>query len=441
MSIDIVPLSIFVLTAMVVLLLSGLPIAFATGTIACIVALVVWGPGSLEIVLNIVTGFMKSYIFIAGPMFILMANFLEKSGVVEDLFHAVRVWFGPVGGGMAIATIVAGTIMAATTGIIGGVVVTLTLIALPIMLRHGYNKSIALGSIMAGADLGTLIPPSIVFIVYGFVSGASIGQLFIGGIIPGIMLSIFYCLYILIRAVIDPKVAPPLSKEERQIPLRQKLVMARGLILPVILIILILGSIYGGFATPTEAGAVGSLGALFCAAAYRKLNWKMLKESVFVTTEATCMMSWIAFGSLTLAAVYGLAGGTEFIKRLMVALPLSPLALIFSMQLILLFLGFILDWLGILFLTIPLFAPVVTALGFDLVWFGVLFVINIQMAYLTPPFAQSVFYVKGVAPPEISMGDLYKSVWAFVAIIFVTLLLVLFFPQIALWLPGQMLAK
>ena len=441
MSIDIVPLSIFVLTAMVVLLLSGLPIAFVTGTIACIVALVVWGPGSLEIVLNIVTGFMKSYIFIAGPMFILMANFLEKSGVVEDLFQAVRVWFGPVGGGMAIATIVAGTIMAATTGIIGGVVVTLTLIALPIMLRHGYNKSIALGSIMAGADLGTLIPPSIVFIVYGFVSGASIGQLFIGGIIPGIILSIFYCLYILIRAVIDPKVAPPLSKEERQIPLRQKLVMARGLILPVILIILILGSIYGGFATPTEAGAVGSLGALFCAAAYRKLNWKMLKESVFVTTEATCMMSWIAFGSLTLAAVYGLAGGTEFIKRLMVALPLSPLALIFAMQLILLFLGFILDWLGILFLTIPLFAPVVTALGFDLVWFGVLFVINIQMAYLTPPFAQSVFYVKGVAPPEITIADLYKSVWAFVAIIFVTLLLVLFFPQIALWLPGQMIAK
>ena len=441
MSIDIVPLSIFVLTAMVVLLLSGLPIAFVTGTIACIVALVVWGPGSLEIVLNIVTGFMKSYIFIAGPMFILMANFLEKSGVVEDLFQAVRVWFGPVGGGMAIATIVAGSIMAATTGIIGGVVVTLTLIALPIMLRHGYNKSIALGSIMAGADLGTLIPPSIVFIVYGFVSGASIGQLFIGGIIPGIILSVFYCLYILIRAVIDPKVAPPLSKEERQIPLRQKLVMARGLILPVILIILILGSIYGGFATPTEAGAVGSLGALFCAAAYRKLNWKMLKESVFVTTEATCMMSWIAFGSLTLAAVYGLAGGTEFIKRLMVALPLSPLALIFAMQLILLFLGFILDWLGILFLTIPLFAPVVTALGFDLVWFGVLFVINIQMAYLTPPFAQSVFYVKGVAPPEISIGDLYKSVWAFVAIIFVTLLLVLFFPQIALWLPGQMIAK
>ena len=441
MSIDIVPLSTFILIAMVALLLSGLPIAFVTGTIACIVALVVWGPGSLEIVLNIVTGFMKNYIFIAGPMFILMANFLEKSGVVENLFQAVRVWFGPVGGGMAIATIVAGTIMAATTGIIGGVVVTLTLIALPIMLRHGYNKSIALGSIMAGADLGTLIPPSIVFIVYGFVSGASIGQLFIGGIVPGVILAVFYCLYILIRAVIDPKVAPPLSKEERQIPLRQKLAMGRGLILPVILIILVLGSIYGGFATPTEAGAVGSLGALFCAAVYRKANWKMLKESVFVTTEATCMMSWIAFGSLSLAAVYGLAGGTEFIKRLMVALPLSPLALIFSMQLILLFLGFILDWLGILFLTIPLFAPVVTALGFDLVWFGVLFVINIQMAYLTPPFAQAVFYVKGVAPPEITMGDLYKSVWAFVAIIFLTLLLVLFFPQLALWLPGQMITK
>lgn len=441
MSIDIVPLSIFVLTAMVVLLLSGLPIAFVTGTIACIIALVIWGPGSLEVVLNIVTGFMKNYIFIAGPMFILMANFLEKSGVVENLFQAVRVWFGPIGGGLAIATIVAGTIMAATTGIIGGVVVTLTLIALPVMLRHGYDKSIALGSIMAGADLGTLIPPSIVFIVYGFVSGASIGQLFIGGIIPGLILSAFYCTYVLVRSLTDPKVAPPLSKEERQVPLRQKLAMARGLVLPIILIILILGSIYGGFATPTEAGAVGSVGALLCAAVNRKVNWKMLKESVYITTEATCMMAWIAFGSLSLAAVYGLAGGTEFIKRLLVALPVSPLTLIFSMQIILFFLGMILDWLGILFLTIPLFVPVVTALGYNLVWFGVLFVINIQMAYLTPPFAQSVFYVKGVAPPEITMADLYKSVWAFVAIIFATLIIVMFFPQLALWLPGQMITK
>lgn len=441
MNIDIIPLTIGMFSGLLLLMLTGLPIAFVTGTIACIVALIVWGPSSLEVVLNIVTGFMKNYIFIAGPMFILMAGFLERSGVVEKLFDGVRVWFGPIGGGLAIATIVAGTIMAATTGIIGGVVVTLTLTALPIMLRHGYNKSIALGSIMAGADLGTLIPPSIVFIVYGFVSGSSVGQLFIGGIIPGLMLSFFYCVYILARCLINPSLGPPLSKEERQLPLRQKFILLKGLVLPGLLIVFVLGSIYGGLATPTEAGAVGSLGALLTAVVHRKFNWKLLRDSVYITVEATSMMAWIAFGSLSFAAVYGLAGGTEFIKKLMVALPVSPLAIIFFMQLILFFLGFMLDWLGILFLTIPLFAPVVSALGFDLVWFGVLFVINIQMAYLTPPFAQSVFYVKGVAPPEITIADLYKSVWAFVAIIFVTLLLTMFFPQIALWLPGQMIAK
>lgn len=441
MNIDIIPLTIGMFAGLILLLLTGLPIAFVTGTIACIVAVMVWGPSSLEVVLNIVTGFMKNYIFIAGPMFILMAGFLERSGVVDRLFDAVRVWFGPVGGGLAIASIVAGTIMAATTGIIGGAVVTLTLVALPVMLRHGYDKSIALGSIMAGADLGTLIPPSIVFVVYGFVSGASVGQLFMGGLIPGLVLSSAYILYILMRCLINPAVGPPLSKEERSIPLKQKLALGKGLILPGLLIIFVLGSIYGGLATPTEAGAVGSVGALLTAVIHRKFNWKMLKDSVYVTVEATCMMSWIAFGSLTFAAVYGLAGGTEFIKKLMVALPVSPLAIIFFMQLILFFLGFVLDWLGILFLTIPLFSPIVTALGFDLVWFGVLFVINIQMAYLTPPFAQSVFYVKGVAPPEITMADLYKSVWAFIVIIFVVLVLVLFFPQIAMWLPNQMMAK
>jgi len=440
-NIDIIPLTIGMFTGLVLLMLTGLPIAFVTGTIACVVALIVWGPGALEVVLNIVTGFMKNYIFIAGPMFILMAGFLERSGVVDRLFDAVRVWFGPVGGGLAIATIVAGTIMAATTGIIGGSVVTLTLVALPVMLRHGYNKSIALGSLMAGADLGTLIPPSIVFIVYGFVSGASVGQLFMGGLIPGLILSVAYCSYILTRSLINPTLCPPLAKEERQIPFRQKIALGKGLILPGLLIISVLGSIYGGLATPTEAGAVGSVGALLTAAIHRRFSWKMLRDSVYVTVEATCMMAWIAFGSLSFAAVYGLAGGTEFIKKLMVALPVNPLAIVFIMQLILFFLGFVLDWLGILFLTIPLFAPVVSALGFDLVWFGVLFVINIQMAYLTPPFAQSVFYVKGVAPKEITMADLYRSVWAFVTIIFATLIIVMFFPQLALWLPRQMIAK
>ena len=441
MNIDIVPLSIFIIAGMFVLLLMGLPMAFVTGTMACVVCLMLWGPSSLEVVLNRVTGFMKSYVFIAGPMFILMANVLEKSGVVENLFRAVRVWFGPVGGGLAVTSILVGTIMAAMSGIIGAAVVSLSLIALPVMLRHDYNKQIACGSIMAGGGLGTLIPPSIVFVVYGLVTGASVGKLFMGGVFPGILLSISYSTYVVVRCLINPKLGPPAPLEERQITFIQKLVLGKGLVLPVILVLMVLGSIYGGYATPTEAGAVGSIGAFFCAIIHRKFNWKLIKDTIYPTVEATCMMAWLAFGSLALVSVYSLAGGTEFIKRLIMGLPVSPLAIIFFMMLIIIFLGMMIDWLGILFLTVPLFIPIVTALGFDPVWFGVLFVMNIQMAYLTPPFGQGMFYVKGVAPPEISMMDIVKSVWPFLGIQFICLMIVIFIPQIALWLPGKMVGQ
>jgi tripartite ATP-independent transporter DctM subunit len=441
LSIDIVPLSIIIIVGMFVLLLMGLPMAFVTGSMAVLVCLMLWGPASLEVVLNIVLGFMKNYVFIAGPMFILMANVLEKSGVVEDLFRAVRVWFGPVGGGLAITSIIVGTIMAAMSGIIGAAVVSLSLIALPVMLRHGYNKQIACGSIMAGGGLGTLIPPSIVFVVYGLVSGASVGQLFMGGVFPGLMLSACYSTYVLIRCLVSPKLGPPAPLEERQITFLQRLTLGKGLILPGLLIIMVLGSIYGGYATPTEAGAVGSIGAFLCAIAHRKFNLRLIKESLYQTLEASCMMAWLAFGSLSLVSVYGLAGGTEFIKRIMMAMPVSPLAIIIMMMLIIIVLGMIIDWLGILFLTIPLFIPIVEALGFDPVWFGVLFVMNIQMAYLSPPFGQGMFYVKGVAPPEVTMMDIVKSVWPFLGIQFVCLMIVVFNPQIALWLPGQMIGR
>jgi tripartite ATP-independent transporter DctM subunit len=441
LNIDIVPLSLIILVGMFVLLAAGLPMAFVTGTMAVAVSLVLWGPGSLEIVLNRVTGVMKGYVFIAGPMFILMANALEKSGVVNDLFRAVRVWFGPVGGGLAITSIIVGTIMAAMSGIIGAAVVSLSLLALPVMLRYGYSKQIACGSIMAGGGLGTLIPPSVVFVIYGMVSGASVGQLFMGGVLPGLMLSAFYSGYVLLRCLINPSLGPPAPPAERQITFVQKLSLGRGLILPGLIIIMVLGSIYAGLATPTEAGAVGSIGAFLSAIVHRKLNLKMVKESLFNTVEATCMMTWLAFGSLALVSVYGLAGGTDFIKQLMLSLPVGPLAIIIVMQLIILVLGMIIDWLGILFLTIPLFIPIVEALGFDPVWFGVLFVMNIQMAYLTPPFGQGMFYVKGVAPPEVSMLDIIKSVPPFVALQFVGLMIVVFIPQIALFLPGQMIAR
>jgi len=441
LNIDIITLSIIIIVGMFVLLLAGLPMAFVTGTMACIVCLMLWGPGSLQIVLNRTLGFMKSYVFVAAPMFILMANVLQKSGVVEDLFHAVRVWFGPVGGGLAVTSIVCGTIMAAMSGIIGAAVVSLSLIALPIMLRYSYNKQLACGSIMAGGGLGTLIPPSIVFVIYGLVSGASVGKLFMGGVFPGLLLSFGFCTYAVIRCLINPKLGPPVPLEERQITLIRKLALGKGLILPTLLIIMVLGSIYGGYATPTEAGAVGGIGAFLCAIVHRKFNWKLVKDSVYQTLEVSSMMAWLAFGSLSLVSVYGLAGGTEFIKRLIMGLPASPIGIIIIMQLILVFLGMVIDWIGILFLTIPLFIPIVTILGYDPVWFGVLFVMNMQMAYMSPPFGQGMFYVAGVAPPEINMADIVKSVWPFLGIQLIGLLIVIFNPQVALWLPGKMIGE
>lgn len=441
MSIDIGTLSIIIVVAIGVLLITGLPFAFVTGAIACVAALVLWGPDSLTVIVSRVLGMMRGYVFVAAPMFILMAQVLRKSGVVEDLFTAVYVWLGPVRGGLAVATIAAATIMAAMTGIIGAAVVTLGLIALPEMLKRGYNKSIACGSVMAGGGLGTLIPPSIVFIMYGATAGVSVGKLFVAGVMPGLLLSAGYILYVLMRALINPKVAPSLPKEERRIPFKRKIALGKGLILPGILIILVLGSIYGGLATPTEAAGAGAAGAFFCAAVHRRLNWSLVKDALLDTVEITCMMLWLAFGALGLVSVYALAGGTQFVTDLIYELPLGPLGIVIVMMLILIVLGTMLDWLGILFLTMPLFVPIIVELGFDPIWFGVLFVMNIQMAYLTPPFGQGMFYLKGVAPPSISMADVIRSIWAFLGIQLIALTIVLFNPQIALWLPGKMLGE
>jgi tripartite ATP-independent transporter DctM subunit len=331
--------------------------------------------------------------------------------------------------------------MAAMSGIIGAAVVSLSLIALPIMLRHNYSKQIATGSIMAGGGLGTLIPPSIVFVVYGLVTGASVGKLFMGGVFPGLLLSFGYSAYVVVRCSINPKLGPPAPPEEREITFFQKLALGRGLILPGIIVLMVLGSIYAGLATPTEAGAVGSIGAFLSAMVHRKFNWKMVKESAYGTVEATCMMAWLAFGALSLQSVYALAGGADFIRRMVLELPVSPIGIIFFMMLILIGLGMVIDWLGMLFLTIPIFIPIVTALGYDPVWFGVIFVMNIQIAYLSPPFGQGMFYVKGVAPPEVTMGDIVKSVWPFMGIQLIGLIIVVFNPQIALWLPNKMIGK
>jgi len=440
MTIDIATLTILIAISMVVLLIMGLPFAFTTGALAVIFILIMWGPSSLGIPVSRIMDVMRNYVFVVGPLFILMARVLAKAGVVEDLFDAVQIWMGPVGGGLAIAAVITATIMAAMSGIIGAALVTLGIIALPSMLQRGYDKYLSMGSIMAGSGLGSLIPPSLVFVLYGATAGASVGKLFVGGVFPGIMLSGCYIAYILVRVTINPKLAPPLPKERRvNVTFKQKLIISRGVILPAILIFSILGSIYGGVATPTEAAAVGAFGSFCIAAGRHKLNWDLLKEVFIGTAEVTGMMLWVGFGCLSLVSVYLLAGGGPFVTGLLHGTGLSPIGIIIIMQIIFIILGMFIDWVGIVFLTIPIFVPIVIQLGFDPIWFGVLFCMNMQMAYMSPPFGQGMFYMKGVAPKHITMGDVIHSVWPFLAIQFVCLMIVLFNPQIALWLPNTMI--
>jgi len=440
MQVDVGMLTLVIVLSMFVLLLAGLPFAFVSGAIACTVALILWGPDALGVMVNRVFDITTGWVYVAAPMFILMAQVLQKSGVTEDLFQTIYVWMGPLRGGLAITTITAGAIIAAMTGIIGTGIVTLGIIALPAMLARGYDKRIACGATMVAGGLGTLIPPSIVFIMYGASAGVSVGQLFIGGVMPGILLAVTYIAYVTVRSLVNPTLAPALPREEREaITWRQKFQSLRSVLLPIFLIVSVLGSIYGGFATPTEAAGVGCGGAFLCAAVKGRLKLGMVKDSLVSTVEVTGMMLWLAFGALGLVSVYIMAGGGKFVTNAVLGLPLDPIGTVIVMQMVLIILGMVLDWLGILFLTMPIFVPIVVSLGFDPVWFGVLFCMNMQIAYLSPPFGQGMFYLKGVAPPNIGMSDIIRSVWPFMAIQAICLLIVMLVPDIALWLPRTMI--
>lgn len=421
------------------ILAAGLPLAFATGAVAVIFALFLFGPGSLNLIVSRVFTLMGNYVLVSVPLFILMACILERAGVAEDLFQAVHVWSGRLRGGLAVAVIISCAIMAAMVGVIGAEVVTMGVVALPAMLSRKYDKDLALGSICAGGGLATLIPPSVVFIMYGLTAGVSVGQLYMAGVVPGLLLAGLYIAYIMIRSYLQPELAPAASEEERTMPLRQKLGLLRGLILPGLVALSVLGSLYAGLATPTEAAGVGCLGAFIAAAVNRRLTWENIGRAVVDTTKVTCMLYWLFFGASTLIGVYTLAGGTNFMKQTITALPIGPWGILALMMIIWIILGCLIDWIGILLLTAPIFVPIIESLGFNSVWFGVLFCMNMQISYLSPPFGPAVFYLKAVTPPEITVGDIFHSIWPFMALQVVALITVMVFPQLALWLPSLMI--
>ena len=416
------------------LIATGTPVAFAIGFTALLVALFLWGPAGLNMVATSTLGTMLSTLLLAIPLFVLMANFLQKSGIADDLYALMYNSLGRLRGGLAVGTVVICTMFAAMAGISGAGTVSMGLIALPSMLKRNYDKRMAIGSIMAGGALGVLIPPSVAFIMYGLVSGVSVGKLFAGGIFPGLLLSTLFIIYIIVRSHLNPSLGPELPREER-VPLRAVLFQLKALILPVLIIVGVLGSIFSGLATPTEASAVGAVGAIISAGIHRKLNWALVKECSNETLKITAMILWIIVAATWLTTVYAAIGGPQFINELVQVLGVSRWIILIGMQVILIILGMFMDASGIILITVPIFMPIIRMLGFDPLWFGVLFMVNMEMGFLTPPFGVNLFYMKGIVPKGITMGDIYRSIIPFVFLQLTGLIIVVLVPEIALFLP------
>jgi len=430
-------LTVVLFGAMVVCLIMGLPLAFSFGGIAVIFILLLMGPKALFIIASSAFEGWTNYILLAIPLFVLMANFLERSGIAKELYDAMYKWVGGLKGGLAIGTIVICAVFAAMSGISALATVTMGLIALPSMLSKGYDKDISIGSISAGGTLGILIPPSIIMVFYAAFTETSVGALFIGGIIPGIMLACIFMAYIGIRAHVQPDLAPALEEEYSW---KEKLINLKSLILPLVLIILVLGVIYTGIATPTEASGIGAFGAFLILILTKRLSWAVLRDSVSRTLTITVMGLWIVLGAKAFTHVYIAVGAIDLVEGFIAGMALNRWLVVISMQIILIFLGMFIDPLGIMLISTPIFVPVIISLGFDPVWFGILFTINMEMAYITPPFGLNLFYMKSIVEPMgYRMEDVYRSIIPFFFLELVGLAIVMIFPELALWLPGTMM--
>ncbi|MBA7710948.1 C4-dicarboxylate TRAP transporter large permease protein DctM [subsurface metagenome] len=422
--------------ALLLFLVLGLPLVFCLGGVAIVFLYFLRSPqcASFLIYCNL-TSEATSFLLTAIPLFIFMANMLERSGVAEDLYAMMYRWIGRLRGGLAIGTVLISTVIAAMVGLSSAATVTMGIAALPSMLKRGYSKHIAIGAITAGGTLGILIPPSVIMITYAMMAQVSLGRLWVGGILPGLLLSLIFIVYIGVRCHFQPELGPSLPPEERA-SWREKLISLRAVILPIFLVVLVLGSILMGIATPTEAAAVGAGGSILCAAIYRRLSWQNFKEVNYRTLKLACMIIWILAAATSFRTVYALLEAVEFFKSMLLMVPFGRWGVIIVIQLILLVLGCFLDPWGIVMIAIPVFSPVVEALGFDLIWFGILFVVNMEMGYLTPPVGLNIFYMKGVAPEGITIGDIYRSVVPFVLLQGLALVLIMIFPQLVLWLPS-----
>jgi len=415
---------------LILFLVMGMPIAFATGASGMIGLLIIWGPSNTFLVAARALQNMNSYTLVALAPFILMGMVLERSGIGRELFDAVYQWAGSFKGSLAVTTVIVCAIMAAMTGV--------GLIALPAMLKQNYNKHLALGACCAGGSLGVLIPPSVIFIIYGACTNTSIGKLFMGGFATGGLLALIYIIYIVIRSYLDPAFAPPLHKDD-QLPFAEKVRLLKGIIAPIVIVVVVLGAIFGGFCTPTEAAGVGAAASLLFAASRPNFTWAMFKGIMLDTVKVTCMVMWIIFGSSFFVAVFAGAGGSALVENLLLTGVGNRYVILAIIMVILFILGAFMDTIAIVLLCAPIFTSVITALKFDPVWFGILFNVNLQIAYISPPFGYSLFYLKGVSPPGITTADIYGSVVPFIGLQILCLYLIIQWPVLATWLANMMI--
>ena len=421
---------IFMIGSLLALLALGLPLAFLTGGIGSLVLLFLFGPSFFVSVVSSMLGTSSNILYAAVPVFIFMGTILEGSAIAEDLYAALHAWFGGVRGGLAMGTVVICCIFAAMVGVAGASIVIIGLIALPNMLKYNYDKNIAMGTILAGGTLGQLIPPSLLFIAYGVEAGVSIGDLFKGGVPAGLLLGALFLIYIFIRASINKSLCPVVPLEDRP-SLKEKVALLKNLVLPGLLILFVLGSIFTGIATPSEAASVGVIGALVSAAVNRRLNWALLKRSVISTVGISGMILWLIFGAKCYSLALIASGGMHLLQGLFseISNSMSVYPTLATMLVAVFAMGFFLDPVTIIIITVPIFTPIIKAFNLDPIWFGVVYVVALQLSYITPPFGYSLFYLKGVTPPEISLSDIFASVWWFVLLNLIGLLLMVFFPM------------
>ncbi|MBC6439091.1 MAG: TRAP transporter large permease subunit [Rhodospirillales bacterium] len=440
-------LTLLMFGSLAILLIAGLPLSFVTGGLACIFLFLFGDAAMLNMLPSRIFPLMTDYQLSAIPLFIFMASVLERAGVIEQLFDVIYKCLGGLKGGLATAAILASTVLAAMCGVIGATEVTMGLIALPAMLKRHYDVRLAAGSILGGGTLGILIPPSILAILFAVVAQQSVGELFLGAVIPGLLLSSLYIAYVTIRCYINPSLGPALDPSER-ITTAAKLQLLKGMAAPIVLVILVLGVIFAGIATPVEAAGIGTFGALIVAGTHRKLSWEALHSAAVTTAKVSAMVLWIVFGATMFVGFYVVNGGQQFVNDMIIGTGLGPYGILLVMMVILVLLGMFLDWVGILLLAVPIFLPIVKSLTFDgilgmpgvdpenvALWFAVVYMVNMQMSFLSPPFGYALFYLKSVAPPQVTMGQIYAASLPFLALQALGLFICVLFPQITIWLP------